>query len=108
MAVMMFCTGKAMETAVKAFSLIMATKMESTTLYSAWIKNEIIMGTLITASSRPMGMVPSLLFCSMVFLPLSGPRIIADFCRNEKENRLFPRVLPDFPLFRKSSQEISE
>ena len=53
-----FCSEKARETAVRAFSLTRATKIESTTLYSACTSMEIIIGMLSLISSGLTSMVP--------------------------------------------------
>ena len=68
-AIIRFCTGKAMLSAASAFSLMRATNIESTTLYSACTSMESIIGRLMLASSLPTGMTPILfsVFCSIFF-----------------------------------------
>ena len=51
MATTIICMGNARETAVSACSDIRATNMESTILYMAWMKNDIIIGRLILTST---------------------------------------------------------
>lgn len=58
------CSGKAMETAVRAFSESMATKTLSTILYNACTSMEIIIGRDMFSTSLPTGMVP-ILFSAM-------------------------------------------
>ena len=57
-AIMTFCSEKARETAVRAFSLTRATKIESTTLYSACTSMEIIIGMLSFSKRGLISMVP--------------------------------------------------
>lgn len=59
-AIIRFCTGKARDTALSAFSLSLATKMLSTTLYNAWTSMDTMMGTDIEISSRFTGHTPIL------------------------------------------------
>ena len=59
-AIMTFCRGKARVTAVRADSLIWATKTESTILYKACTSMEIIMGRDMETISSLTGMVPIL------------------------------------------------
>ena len=54
------CSGKAMETAVSAFSDSMATKTLSTMLYKACTSMEIIIGRDMFSTSFPTGIVPIL------------------------------------------------
>ena len=54
-----------MLSAVSAYSSMRATNMESTTLYSACTSMEIMIGTLIVASSLPTGMTPILFSCCL-------------------------------------------
>ena len=56
----MVCSGKASETAVSAFSEILATKILSTILYMACTNMEIIMGRDMLISSFFTGMTPIL------------------------------------------------
>jgi hypothetical protein len=59
-AIIRLCIGKASDTAVRAFSLIFATKILSTTLYSACTSIEITIGRDIVINSRLTGIVPIL------------------------------------------------
>ena len=76
------CMGNAIDTAVSAFSLKCDTNMLSTMLYRACISIENIVGSDITASSLPTGMVPSLfsvcflsIFSSISMIPFKVLRI---------------------------------
>ena len=60
--------GKARETAFRASSLSWATKILSTTLYSAWTSMEIMMGMDMDNSSRLTGMVPILFSAGLFWL----------------------------------------
>ena len=62
-AIIRFWIGKASDTAVSASSLMRATNIESTMLYSAWISIEIIMGSDMLISSLPTGITPILFSC---------------------------------------------
>jgi hypothetical protein len=66
---MIDCIGKASDTAVNEFSEILATNMESTILYKACMKNDIIIGIAIVISSLPTGIVPSLFSLCVIVLP---------------------------------------
>ncbi len=67
-AIIRFCQGNARDTAVRASSLRLATKIESTTLYSACTSMETIMGTDMETSSRFTGWTP-ILFSFKSFAP---------------------------------------
>ena len=67
-AIIRFCTGKASETAVKASSLIRATKMLSTTLYKACMSMEAIIGTDIESNNLLTGIIPILFSVGAEFL----------------------------------------
>ena len=73
-AMMMFCSGNAMDTAVSASSQMRETKILSTMLYSACTSMEIIIGTAIDSRSLFSGIVPILfsrrVSCAIVSLPL--------------------------------------
>ncbi|MBR2726932.1 MAG: hypothetical protein IKD71_03435 [Solobacterium sp.] len=75
MAVTICCIGKARETAVSAFSEILATNMESTMLYMAWMKKEIIIGRLIFSRTRWTGSSAIMVIRSfrLIFLPDIDP-----------------------------------
>ena len=62
-AIIRFWMGKAMDTAVKAFSPSCATKMLSIMLYIAWTSIERIMGRDMVINKGLTGMTP-ILFCS--------------------------------------------
>ena len=62
-----FCIGNAIETAVSASSLILATNILSTILYSACTSIDIIIGRAILISSLLTGIVP-ILFSFIVLL----------------------------------------
>ena len=64
---MICCIGKARETAARAFSEIRATNMESTMLYRAWMKKDIIIGTAMDISSGRTAIVPMRFCCSLRF-----------------------------------------
>jgi len=73
MAVTICCIGKASDTAVSAFSEIRATNMESTMLYMAWIKKDIIIGRLILMSTLCTGSSAIMAMRSPLFTDLSAP-----------------------------------
>ena len=60
-AIISIWTGMTRDTAVKASALYRATKMPSTTLYSACTSMLTMMGTDTLGTSRLMGMAPSIL-----------------------------------------------
>ena len=66
MAIIRFWMGKEIETAVRAFSLIRATKTLSTTLYRAVTSMDTIMGTDMVIMSRFTGITPILFSCCIV------------------------------------------
>ena len=66
MAFMICCIGNASDTAVNAFSEILATNIESTMLYIAWMKNDSIIGIAMLMRSWKIGMVP-ILFSVFLF-----------------------------------------
>ena len=62
-AIIRFCRGNAIVTAVRAFSASIATNIESPTLYTAWTIIEIIIGTDMFTISFFTGITPILFSC---------------------------------------------
>ena len=62
-----------MDTAVRASSLILETKILSTTLYNALIVIDNIAGNAMLIKSFLMGMVPILLSCNSIFSSIQLP-----------------------------------
>ncbi len=65
------CSGKARDTAVRAFSLMRDTKILSIILYNACTSIEIIIGSDILIKSRLTGMAPILFSCVFSIVSIS-------------------------------------
>jgi len=80
----MFCRGNASDTAVNASSLNLATKTLSTTLYSAFIIMDSIIGTAMENNNFGMGIVPilSALAAAVSFAIQLPPSLLNSLTKN--------------------------